>query len=208
MGRARRWGNPIRQWLTPPLQNTNRSSHGLCMVAGPQVSKRHGDTLLEDGVVLLRTSDMTEQDELRVQRTEEELRAGTRERHAGAFNAQDPPRGARGGSGIYRTAPAEAGVSVDLPRCCSARPSAQRGGGSPSPSAQPLLPPGAAARGTNGRAGPIASAPRWPARRPSNRGVPRGLPGGPPLDEYEPPHNAEGFPQGLPSSSRCSSAQA
>jgi uncharacterized protein (TIGR02271 family) len=99
--------------ITPEYENEVRSYYGLSATNdneqggygeyyGDEAGKvgpgmREGDTETgefrghsedDEGVNQSGTSDLEDEDELRVQRTEEELRAGTREREAGALNVR------------------------------------------------------------------------------------------------------------------------
>jgi uncharacterized protein (TIGR02271 family) len=100
--------------ITPEYENEVRSYYGLSAAAGNEQGggygeyygdesgkvgpgMREGDTETgefrghsedDEGVNQSGTDDLEDEDELRVQRTEEELRAGTREREAGALNVR------------------------------------------------------------------------------------------------------------------------
>jgi uncharacterized protein (TIGR02271 family) len=100
--------------ITPEYENEVRSYYGLSAKDGNEQSGRYGkyygdepghvgpgiregDTETgefrghskdNEGVNQSGTDDLEDEDELRVQRTEEELRAGTREREAGALNVR------------------------------------------------------------------------------------------------------------------------
>ena len=99
--------------ITPEYEDQVRSYYGLGSVTGTEergsyeayssgsgavgAGMRMGDTesgefrehgLEEEGVSDQSGSDLEDEDELRVQRSEEELRAGTREREAGALNVR------------------------------------------------------------------------------------------------------------------------
>ena len=100
--------------ITPEYENEVRSYYGLSAGGGNEQGggygeyygdepgkvgpgMREGDTETgefrghsedDEGVNQSGTSDLEDEDEIRVQRTEEELRAGTREREAGALNVR------------------------------------------------------------------------------------------------------------------------
>src|ERR687893_1050824 len=100
--------------ITPEYENEVRSYYGLQSMQGSEQQGaygeyygeetghvgpgiREGDTETgefrghsedDEGVHQSHGSDLEDEDELRVQRTEEELRAGTREREAGALNVR------------------------------------------------------------------------------------------------------------------------
>jgi uncharacterized protein (TIGR02271 family) len=102
--------------ITPEFENEVYSYYGLSRSSGSETSGSYGsyysdntdagtvgsgmsmgDTesgefrehaLTDEGVSQSRGDDLADEDELRVQRTEEELRAGTREREAGALNVR------------------------------------------------------------------------------------------------------------------------
>jgi uncharacterized protein (TIGR02271 family) len=63
--------------ITPEYENEVRSYYGLQGMQGSEQQGAYGEYY-----------DESDEDELRVQRTEEELRAGTREREAGALNVR------------------------------------------------------------------------------------------------------------------------
>src|SRR5215210_6924522 len=64
--------------ITPEYENEVRSYYGLQGTQGSEQWGAYGEYYGEE----------TDEDELRVQRTEEELRAGTREREAGALRVR------------------------------------------------------------------------------------------------------------------------
>ena len=64
--------------ITPEYENEVRSYYGLQGMQGSEQRGAYGEYYGEE----------TDEDELRVQRTEEELRAGTREREAGGLNVR------------------------------------------------------------------------------------------------------------------------
>ena len=64
--------------ITPEYENEVRSYYGLQSMQGSEQQGAYGEYYGEE----------TDEDELRVQRSEEELRAGTREREAGALNVR------------------------------------------------------------------------------------------------------------------------
>ena len=73
--------------ITPEYENEVRSYYGLGAVDSIEERGTYGDYDGEHSGAVT-TSDLEDEDELRVQRTEEELRAGTREREAGALNVR------------------------------------------------------------------------------------------------------------------------
>ncbi len=106
--------------ITPEYENEVRSYYGLSATDGSEQGgygeyygdeagkvgpgMREGDTETgefrghsedDEGVHQSHGSDLEDEDELRVQRTEEELRAGTREREAGALNVRKRVRSER-----------------------------------------------------------------------------------------------------------------
>ncbi len=73
--------------ITPEYENEVRSYYGLGAVDSTEERGTYGDYDGEHSGAVT-TSDLEDEDELRVQRTEEELRAGTREREAGAMKVR------------------------------------------------------------------------------------------------------------------------
>jgi uncharacterized protein (TIGR02271 family) len=73
--------------ITPEYENEVRSYYGLGAVDSAEDRGTYGDYDGEHSGAVT-TSDLEDEDELRVQRSEEELRAGTREREAGAMKVR------------------------------------------------------------------------------------------------------------------------
>jgi uncharacterized protein (TIGR02271 family) len=73
--------------ITPEYENEVRSYYGLGSVDSAEDRGNYGDYDGEHSGAGA-TSDLEDEDELRVQRSEEELRAGTREREAGAMKVR------------------------------------------------------------------------------------------------------------------------
>ena len=73
--------------ITPEYENEVRSHYGLGAVDSAEDRGTYGDYDGEHSGAGT-TSDLEDEDELRVQRSEEELRAGTREREAGAMKVR------------------------------------------------------------------------------------------------------------------------
>jgi uncharacterized protein (TIGR02271 family) len=73
--------------ITPEYENEVRSYYGLGAVDSAEDRGTYGDYDGEHSGAGT-TSDLEDEDELRVQRSEEELRAGTREREAGAMKVR------------------------------------------------------------------------------------------------------------------------
>jgi uncharacterized protein (TIGR02271 family) len=73
--------------ITPEYENEVRSYYGLGAVGSAEDRGTYGDYDGEHSGAGT-TSDLEDEDELRVQRSEEELRAGTREREAGAMKVR------------------------------------------------------------------------------------------------------------------------
>ena len=73
--------------ITPEYENEVRSYYGLGAVDSTEERGTYGDYDGEHSGAVT-TSDLEDEDELRVQRSEEELRAGTREREAGAMKVR------------------------------------------------------------------------------------------------------------------------
>ena len=73
--------------ITPDYENEVRSYYGLGAVESTEDRGTYGDYEAEHSGAGT-TSDLEDEDELRVQRSEEELRAGTREREAGAMKVR------------------------------------------------------------------------------------------------------------------------
>jgi uncharacterized protein (TIGR02271 family) len=73
--------------ITPDYENQVRSYYGLGAVESTEDRGTYGDYEAEHSDVGT-TSDLEDEDELRVQRSEEELRAGTREREAGSLRVR------------------------------------------------------------------------------------------------------------------------
>ena len=74
--------------ITPDFENEVYSYYGLERTASTEERGSYGDYYGDEGVNQSRSDDLEDEDELRVQRTEEELRAGTREREAGALRVR------------------------------------------------------------------------------------------------------------------------
>ena len=73
--------------ITPDYENQVRSYYGLGAVESTEDRGTYGDYEAEHSDAGI-TSDLEDEDELRVQRSEEELVAGTREREAGAMKVR------------------------------------------------------------------------------------------------------------------------